>query len=76
VGSDLHYGKMRAERLATVVADTFTPLRGVTDESMAVWSADTSRWSPALRRVSSTGTIASDEDRRLCLELFSADGAA
>ncbi len=39
-GCDLFYEDLRAKRLAAVGHDLLSPLPGVTDESLAVWSAE------------------------------------
>lgn len=43
VGADLFYEDLRASRLKEATRDEFTPLPGVTDESVAVWQAEARR---------------------------------
>lgn len=40
VGADLFYEDLRDKRIAAATPDTFSPLPGVTDESVAVWQAE------------------------------------
>lgn len=40
VGADLHYGDLRAARLAKAGLANLCPLPGVTDQSVAVWQAE------------------------------------
>lgn len=42
-GCDLFYEDIRAARLASTNPDTFSPLPGVTDDSVAIWQADARR---------------------------------
>lgn len=43
VGADLFYEDLRERRLAKAKLDTFTPLPGVSDETIAVWQAEARR---------------------------------
>lgn len=43
IGADLYYDGLRARRIAAAKPDSFTPLTGVTDESVAVWQAEARR---------------------------------
>jgi len=43
VGADLFYEDLRSRRIAAATADTFTPLPGISDESVAVWQAEARR---------------------------------
>jgi DNA modification methylase len=43
VGADLFYEGLRELRLAKATPDTFTPLPGVSDETVAVWQAEARR---------------------------------
>lgn len=43
IGADLFYEDLRAKRIANAQPDTYTPLTGVTDESLAVWEAEAKR---------------------------------
>ncbi len=63
VGADLFYEDLRAKRIANAKPDSFTPLTGVTDESVAVWQAEA-------RRVEHTAVaIKPADDRILCEQL-------
>jgi len=42
-GADLFYEDLRAKRIANAKLDSFSPLTGVTDESVAVWQAEARR---------------------------------
>lgn len=68
VGADLSYESVRLRRLAAVVPDAVTQLRGVTTESLAVWEAE------AHRRDVPAVPCSPEEDARMVLALF--DGAA
>lgn len=43
IGADLGYEALRTQRVAHAMADTFTPLTGVTDQSVALWQAEAKR---------------------------------
>ncbi len=43
VGADLFYEDLRSRRIAKARPDTFTPLPGVNDETVAVWQAEARR---------------------------------
>ena len=43
VGADLFYGDLRSRRLTNAKPDTFTPLPGVNDKTVAVWQAEAHR---------------------------------
>jgi len=43
IGADLFYEDLRARRLAEVMPDSFSPLPGVSDQSIAVWQAEARR---------------------------------
>lgn len=62
VGADLFYEDLRAKRIANAKPDSFTPLTGVTDESVAVWQAE------ARRVAHEASPINSSADRRMCEE--------
>lgn len=63
VGADLFYEELRAKRIANAALDNYSPLPGVTDESVAVWQAEA-------RRVSHDAKpIQVKEERLLCQQL-------
>lgn len=64
IGADLFYEELRAKRIAAAALDDFTPLPGVTDESLAVWQAEARRIEHAAKPVSTA------EDEQMCLELL------
>ena len=43
VGADLFYEDLRAKRISLSEMDSFTPLPGVSDESVAIWQAEARR---------------------------------
>lgn len=61
VGADLFYEDLRAKRLAATTPDAFTPLPGVTEESVAVWQAEAKKVS-----FEHESKISEKEDQRLC----------
>lgn len=63
-GADLFYEDLRARRLAAASLDAFTPLPGVTDESVSVWQAEARRVEHTARPVSH------EQEQQLCLEIF------
>lgn len=63
IGADLFYGDLRAKRIAAAALDHFTPLPGVSDESVAVWQAEA-------RRVEHVATpVSFIEDAQMCSEI-------
>lgn len=62
IGADLFYGELRAKRIAAASLDDFTPLPGVTDESLAVWQAEARRVEHAATQISTA------DDARMCAE--------
>lgn len=65
VGADLFYHDIREARLAKAAPDLFTPLSGVTDESVAVWQAE------AIRREVPAKPISESDEEQMLLDLFS-----
>jgi DNA modification methylase len=63
-GADLFYEAVRDKRLLNAVPDTYTPLMGVTDESLAIWQAEAKRVDRHAAAVSSA------EDAVMCRDLF------
>jgi site-specific DNA-methyltransferase (adenine-specific) len=64
VGADLFYENLRAARLAQAVPDLICHLPGVSDESIAVWQAETVRVeTPAVY-------ITTQQESRLIQETF------
>ncbi len=64
IGADLFYEDLRAKRIAAATLDEYTPLPGVTDESLAVWQAEAIRIEHAAKSVSMA------DDGRMCLEML------
>lgn len=63
VGADLFYGDLAEARTNAAKPDTFSPLPGVSNESVAIWQAEA-------RRVDAAATPLSDsQDRSLCAQL-------
>jgi adenine-specific DNA-methyltransferase len=69
IGSDLGYAELRAERLASLVVDTVTNLRGVTEESLRVRRDDAKRRNVKLGILEIPGLCSKAEDLALCLDL-------
>lgn len=64
VGADLFYEDLREKRIASATMDAFTPLTGVSDESVAVWQAEARKVELAAKEITSV------EDSNLCLEFI------
>lgn len=64
IGADIFYEELRAKRIAAAALDSFTPLSGVTDESLAVWQAEARRVERPAKPVSAV------EDEQMCFELL------
>jgi len=69
VGADLFYEDLRDRRLAKAKLDTFTPLPGVNDETVAVWQAEARRV-----EIEAKTTPTAKEERRMLeqMALFTA----
>lgn len=63
VGADLFYGDLTDRRLMAADVDTFTPLPGVTDESVAVWQTE------AIRVEHKAVPVTAQQEKTMCQQL-------
>ena len=64
IGADLFYHDLRARRIAEALPDSFSPLPGVSEESIAVWQAE------ALRVETKANPLTQAEEERMIQQTF------